>query len=92
MRWGNATALHAAALKGINIVVQYLVEHGARLDAKTSVGWTPLMIADSVFAANLERIHPETAALIRKLMQERGIPVDDSSKRNANASRQSVNH
>jgi ankyrin repeat protein len=91
MRWGNATALHAAALRGINIVVQHLVEQGARLDAKTSLGWTPLMIADSVFAANLERIHPETADLIRRLMQERGIAIDDSSKRDGNASRQSVN-
>jgi ankyrin repeat protein len=91
MRWGNATALHAAALRGINIVVQYLVEQGARLDAKTSLGWTPLMIADSVFAANLERIHPETADLIRQLMQQHGMTVDDGAKRDGNASRQSVN-
>ena len=68
----------------------YLVERGARLDAKTSLGWTPLMIADSVFAANLERIHPETAALIRKLMEQHGMPIDDNLKRDATASRQSV--
>jgi ankyrin repeat protein len=90
MRWGNATALHAAALRGINIVVQYLVDRGARLDAKTSLGWTPLLIADSLFAANLERIHPETADFVRHLMEQRGIPIDDHAKRDGDASRQSV--
>ena len=92
MRWGNATALHAAAFKGINSVIQYLVDHGGRLDATTSLGWTPAMIADSVFGANLERVHPETADFIRHLMQERGIPVDDKTKRDANASRQAVHN
>ncbi len=89
MRWGNATALHAAAFKALPSVIQYLVDHGARLDAKTSLGWTPAMIADSLFGANLERVHPEIADLIRRLMKERGIP-DDNSQRDANASRQAV--
>ena len=58
MRWGNATALHAAAFKALPSVIHYLVDHGARLDAKTSLGWTPATIADSLFGANLERVHP----------------------------------
>jgi len=90
MRWGNATALHAAAFRALPSVIQYLVDHGARLDAKTSLGWTPAMIADSLFGANLERVHPEIADFIRRLMKERGIPDDDNSKRDANASRQSA--
>ena len=89
MRWGNATALHAAAFKALPSVIQYLVDHGARLDAKTSLGWTPAMIADSLFGANLERVHPDIADLIRRLMKERGIP-DDNSQRDAKASRQAV--
>ena len=89
MRWGNATALHAAAFKALPSVIQYLVDHGARLDAKTSLGWTPATIADSLFGANLERVHQEIAELIRRLMKERGIP-DDNSQRDANASRQAV--
>ena len=91
MRWGNATALHAAAFKALPSVIQYLVDHGARLDAKTSLGWTPAMIADSLFGANLERVHPEIAGLIRRLMKERGIP-DDNSQRDANASREAVHN
>ena len=77
MRWGGATALHGAALRGVNTVVKYLVDKGARLDARTTLGWTPLMIADHVFASNVERSWPETAAYILDLMKERGLPVDD---------------
>lgn len=77
MRWDGATALHGAAVRGVNTVVKYLVEHGARLDAKTTLGWTPLMIADHIFTANVERSWPETAAYLRELMRERGLPTDD---------------
>ena len=38
------------------------------------------MLADSLFVSNAERIHPETAAYIRKLMEERGIRIDDTPK------------
>jgi ankyrin repeat protein len=77
MRWDGATALHGAAVRGVNTVVKYLVDHGARLDAKTTLGWTPLMIADHVFTANVERSWPETAEYLRVLMRERGLPTDD---------------
>ena len=36
------TALHGAAQRGADRVVQFLAEHGARLDAKTKRGRTPL--------------------------------------------------
>ena len=78
MRWAGATALHGAALRGVNTVVKYLVEKGARLDARTTLGWTPLMVADHVFASNVERSWPETAAYIRDLMKERGLAVDEA--------------
>jgi hypothetical protein len=29
--------------------VQYLVDHGANIDAKTDLGWTPLMMSRGVF-------------------------------------------
>ena len=79
MRWDGATALHGAAVRGVNTVVTYLVEHGAKLDAKTTLGWTPLMIADHVFTANVERSWPETAAYLRDLMKERGLPTEDTA-------------
>jgi hypothetical protein len=77
MRWGGATALHGAALRGVNTVVKYLVDQGARLDARTRLGWTPYMVANHVFASNVERSWPDTAAYIRKLAEERGIATDD---------------
>jgi len=77
MRWDGATALHGAAVRGVNTVVTYLVAHGAKLDAKTTLGWTPLMLADHIFTANVERSWPETAAYLRDLMREHGLRIDD---------------
>ena len=41
----GVTALHHAAQNGHNKICGVLIEAGARLDAKTSEGFTPLMIA-----------------------------------------------
>ena len=62
------TALHGAALRGADTIVQFLVEHGAKLDAKTKQGFTPLDVAmgKNSFAA-LPVPHDSTVALIRKL-------------------------
>ena len=61
-------ALHGAALRGADSIVQFLVEHGAKLEAKTKQGFTPLDIAmgKNSFAA-LPVPHDSTVALIRKL-------------------------
>lgn len=76
MRWNGSTALHGAAMRGSNAIVQFLVEHGARLDARNKLGWTPLMCAEGVFVANTEKDWPETVTLIRSLMKERGLNPD----------------
>jgi ankyrin repeat protein len=73
MRWNGSTALHGAAMRGANAIVQLLVDSGARLDVRNTVGWTPLMCAEGVFVANTEKDWPETVALLRKLMTERGM-------------------
>lgn len=73
MRWNGSTALHGAAMRGSNALVQFLVDHGAKLDARNALGWTPLMCAEGVFVANTEKDWPQTEALIRKLMKERGM-------------------
>jgi len=61
-------ALHGAALRGADTIVQYLVDHGAKIDAKTKQNFTPLDIAmgKSSFA-QLPVPHDSTVALIRKL-------------------------
>ena len=67
MRWGGSTALHGAAMMGSNLIVQYLIDQGADLDARNTIGWTPLMVAEGVFVANTEKAWPATAALLREL-------------------------
>jgi ankyrin repeat protein len=80
------TALHGAAYKGANKVVQLLVERGADLAAKdkgedfgfgaSSVKMTPLNWAEGVPIGMSSAIyHDDTVALMTRLMQERGIPV-----------------
>ncbi len=66
------TALHGAALQGFDAVVQYLVERGAKLDAKDKNGRTPLDMAMGLagsagFDGTASVPHESTAALIRKL-------------------------
>ncbi len=83
------TALMGAAFKGATDVVQVLVDRGARLDVRdigsrdTIAGdwvghtWTPLDWAEGLVRVGVQSAipHPETAALIRKLMTERGLAV-----------------
>ncbi len=56
------TALHGAALRGADSIVQFLVDHGAKLDAKTKRDLTPL---DAALGSPVP--HESTVALIRKL-------------------------
>jgi ankyrin repeat protein len=85
------TPLMGAALKGRNEVVQLLADRGARLetrdkgsrDTDTVVSalaghtWQAVDYADGLVRAGVQSAvaRPETAALIRRLMIERGLPV-----------------
>ena len=69
------TAMHAAAYRGTNSVVQYLYDKGAQLDVAALDGRTPLIIADGVEYGNSFAAQPHTAALLRKLgAKERACP------------------
>jgi uncharacterized protein len=72
-RWSGSTALHAAVVSGQPSIVQYLVDHGAKLDAKTRTGWTPLMMAGGVFFANSKKEFPAAAAILKKALAEQGL-------------------
>jgi len=90
------TPLMGAALKGRTEVVQLLVDKGARLDTRdhgsrdtdTSVSkiaghtWQALDYADGLVRVGVQSAvtHPETAALLRKLMTERGLPVPPADR------------
>jgi ankyrin len=60
------TALHGAASRGADSIVQYLVDKGAKLDAKTGRGFTPLDVAMGKDQFGLPVPHDSTVALIRK--------------------------
>jgi ankyrin repeat protein len=61
------TALHGAANRGSDILVKFLVEHGAKLDAKSKSGFTPLDIAMGKDSFALPVPHDSTVALLRSL-------------------------
>ena len=71
-RWSGSTALIGAVVSGQPSIVQYLIDHGAQADAKTTLGWTPLRVAEGVFFANAKKEFPAAAAIIRKALAERG--------------------
>jgi ankyrin repeat protein len=67
------TALHGAALQGLDGVVRLLARHGAVLDAKDKRGFTPLDAALGLaggvgFDGRSGKLHESTAALLRQLM------------------------
>ncbi len=90
------TPLMGAALKGRSDVIQLLVDHGAKLDARdhgsrdtdTNVSkiaghtWQAVDYADGLVRVGVQSAitHPETAALIRKLMTERGMTVPPANR------------
>jgi ankyrin repeat protein len=85
------TALMGAALKGRNEAILLLVERGAKLDmhdhgsrdtdkigsAAAGHTWQAIDYADGLVRAGVQGAiaYPETSALIRKLMIERGLAV-----------------
>jgi len=76
------TALHGAAMKGYNSVVELLVEHGADLTVRDSTGAMPFDVAMGEYQEDFVSTEAEplldTASLIAKLMTERGIEVPRS--------------
>jgi ankyrin repeat protein len=71
---GN-TALHGAAVWGSNGAVERLVAAGAKLDVRNKRGLTPWRIAEGAVFEDAVLAQPHTAALLRQLMEERGLPV-----------------
>jgi ankyrin repeat protein len=88
------TALHGAAHKGRNDVVQLLVDHGAKLDAMDNGSrdtfsgpfsghhWMPIEYARGLVRVGVQSAvaHPETEALLKKLMEENHLPVPAATR------------
>ena len=69
---GN-TALHGAANRGANSVVELLLARGARLDAANGRGWLPVTIAQGPI--DTIEPFPETYALLRERTLAAGVDV-----------------
>ena len=72
----NQTALHGAAEHGFDKFIEFLVAHGADLNAKDSSGRTPLDVARGAGGnRGGADAFPKTVALLESLMKAKGIPV-----------------
>jgi ankyrin repeat protein len=66
-------------MRGADSIVKYLVEQGAKLDAKNKAGLTPLDIAmgkrpaSPIGGGSLAPAHESTVALIKQLMESNPV-------------------
>jgi len=87
---GGETALHGAAQRGADAVVRFLVDRGARLDAKDKAGRMPLHTAMGIGlvvrnggGAPVDAPpRTSTVALLRELMTARGIAEEPYARAN----------
>lgn len=65
---GNGqTAMHGAAYFGSTLLVQFLFDHGAKMDVMNKLGQTPHFIAQGIYQAGSFFVRKDTADLLRKL-------------------------
>ena len=77
MRWNGSQAIHGAVLLEQPSIIKFLVEKGAKLDARNRVGWTPLMIAEQLFFGGMtQKQYPISEAVVRQMMRERNLDPD----------------
>jgi ankyrin repeat protein len=80
------TAMHGAAYKNLPKVVQFLADHGAKIEIwnkKNKWGWTPLMIAEGHRPGNFKP-SAETIEAIQKVMSTAGVTPSMDSVANEN--------
>ncbi len=69
------TAMHGAAYKSLPKMVQFLADHGAKIEIwnkKDRYGWTPLLLAEGFRPGNFKP-SAETIAAIHKVMRAAGV-------------------
>jgi ankyrin repeat protein len=69
-RWNGSTPILGAIMSNQPSIVQYLVDQGADVRAKTTLGWTPLDVTEGVFCCNAKKEFPAAASIIRKALGE----------------------
>jgi len=64
-------AIHGAANRGSDDIIELLAKHGAQLDKADKEGRTPLVWAEGVFlATNSPVAKPSTIALLKRLLAD----------------------
>jgi ankyrin repeat protein len=74
-RWDDCTALHGSIIANQPSITQYLIDQGADVDARNSLGWTPLMMSRGVFLANASREYPGAEAFLLQALRAQGLDV-----------------
>jgi uncharacterized protein len=70
------TALHGASFRGANEVVQFLADHGAKMDVKNKDGRMPINMAEGMHIGPGGWVeHDDTVALFHKLMAQKQTAV-----------------
>ena len=77
------TALHGAAFRGLNEIVEILVDHGADIDARDFRGRTPYRLAEGSKQSFQFQSWPETAALLRDLGADTRLGIPGSVQERA---------
>ena len=77
------TALHGAAFRGLNEIVELLVENGADIDARDFRGRTPYRLAEGSKQSFQFQSWPETAALLRDLGADTRLGIPGSVQERA---------
>jgi ankyrin repeat protein len=75
------TAMHGAAYKNLPKVVQFLADHGAKIEIwnrTNKYGWTPLLIAQGHRPGNFKP-SAETIAALQNVMQAAGVATPTSA-------------
>jgi ankyrin repeat protein len=60
------TALHGAAYKGVDTIVQFLVDRGARMEVFDEYGQTPLSIANAVITVGSKDAYYQSSRVVRR--------------------------
>jgi len=84
------TAMHGAAYKNMPKVIQFLADHGAKVEVwnkKNKWGWTPLLIAEGHRPGNFKP-SAETIAALHRVMLAAGVRPPADSKPVAAEARQ----
>lgn len=76
-RWDGSTALHGAVVSGQPSIAKFLIEKGARIDAVSDAGWTPLLLARGFFLANAEKVYPEVEKILLQAYTSQGLPIPE---------------